>query len=279
MNAAFLGSNRVVGIDVDQRSTGIFRLKSEMEALHHGNGRIRARHEDGLRVAHVRMPAGAHGKAGPHHLDAFFDAGGVVADGGFRGAHHALQVLVDVRRCGQAAGGAGKHNAGAAGFLLVLLPFRGDFRDGILPADALPLIGAALSHAAERVLHPLVGIGALRMGQTLRAHAVINRQNLFLHLGLHEIPIANLTLQPANRHAVATAVVHHKMLVVARSGDPFLATTSQSAAHRRSTHHGGSSLQEAPARNIPASLFFRHSSSFFRACPMRQEFVCNRLPS
>ena len=169
---------------------------------------------------------------------------------------HVLKAMeiVHIARFGGAVGKAA-HTAGPE-LALVLFDFRADGVDGLIPADALPLAGAALG-----ALHPLHGVlDALLLhdqrgdGSAAGAHALgIDGRSLdVLRTGQHHIAIAHHRLKRAAHASVAVGGAH--LLLAVGHGGALVQRRQPcgraAAGHRqcRSCRRG---LQESPAREIP----------------------------
>ncbi len=186
-------------------------------------------HEDALRVvAAGAVQLGVVGDAHPAihvvHVNAAVEAH---RGGGDEVARHGALAGAGGQRVAAAEGvveagglpldvGAAASAGAPVGVGAVLLHGRGDLLagqvNGLVPADGLPLVLAALADALHGVQHVAGAVDGLNLGQALQAHAALVQGAVRVSFDLHDAAVLGVH---AHRAAVGAAMagglVHHAL--------------------------------------------------------------------
>ena len=129
---------------------------------------------------------------------------------GLAEALHVAEVRV-------AATAGGHGHAFRAVLLVDLDELRGDLGDGLVPGDALPLVLAALAHAAHGVLVAVGMVQRLDAGHALRAQAALAHRAFGIALDLDDATVLHMRQHGAACDAGAAGRLHD-LHVAARIG-------------------------------------------------------------
>ena len=97
-----------------------------------------------------------------------------------------------------------RHRTGAV-FVSYALPAIGNLLERLIPANALELIAAALSHAAHGILQTLRTINPTHLSEAFRANTIVMRLGKIARCGANHLAVANVNVQKAPAVAVASA--------------------------------------------------------------------------